>query len=501
MDEQAILQMRGIHKSFGATKALKGVDLDIMRGRVNAVVGSNGAGKSTLMKTLAGIYEPDEGSILFDGRDIAGLSPIRLQALGIQVVHQVLHIVGSMTVLENILLANPPLRNGLLRWKKGAETVREILRSIDFPLELSLPAGALSVSQQQFVILARALIHQPKVLVLDEPTARLGMEETQKLFTLIRTLKEQGVTIIYISHRMEEIYAISDRISVFRDGRHVLSEDTARLPESALVQAMLGKQMDTFFPKTDAPVGDEVLAIEGLRCGGSLNGVDLSVKSGEIVSLVGAVGAGKTEILECLFGLRHGDAGRILFQGKPLAGNHSPSRAISLGMALIPEDRALQGMIGDYAVRENLSSVDMAQACRGGMLSRKKENALAQALVERLDVRPPDISYVMTGLSGGNQQKVVIGKWLTEGYPLYLMDEVTAGVDIEAKAEIYKIMGEIAKKGGAVLLATGDIEEALGVSDRIIVLYKGRIVCQVQPRDATKDILLSAIMGGGGHAQ
>lgn len=501
MNDQVILQMRNIHKSFGATKALKGVDLDIIRGRVNAVVGSNGAGKSTLMKTLAGIYRPDEGKILLDGRDITGLSPLRLQALGIQVVHQVLNIVGSMSVLENILLANPPLHGGVLRWKAGADTVRDILRRIDFPLELSLPAGSLSVSQQQFVILARALIHQPKVLVLDEPTARLGMEETQKLFKLIRILKEQGTTIIYISHRMEEIYTICDRISVFRDGAHVLSEDTARLSEGELVQAMLGKRMDTFFPKVEAKLGGEVLAVEGLRYKDRLNGVDLCVKSGEIVSLVGAVGAGKTEILDCLFGLRREDGGRMTFRGKQLPKGHSASRAIALGMALIPEDRAAQGMIGEYEVRENLSSIDMAQACRGGILKSGKENALAETLVQRLDVRPHDIHYVMTGLSGGNQQKVVIGKWLTGDYPLYLMDEVTAGVDIEAKAEIYKIMGEIVLKGGAVLLATGDIEEAMGVSDRVIVLYKGKIVYQAKPEDTTKDDILAYIMGGGGHAQ
>lgn len=496
-----ILQMRNIHKSFGATKALKGVDLDIIRGQVNAVVGSNGAGKSTLMKTLAGIYRPDEGKILFDGRDITGLSPLKLQEAGIQVVHQVLNIVGSMTVLENILLANPPLKHGILRWKTGASTVQETLKRIDFPLNLSAPAGSLSVSEQQFVILARALIHQPKVLVLDEPTARLGMEETQKLFKLIRTLKEQGTTIIYISHRMEEIYTICDRISVFRDGMHVLSEDTDKLSESALVQAMLGKQMDTFFPKADAEIGDELLRIQDLRYQNKLDGVTLNVRSGEIVSLVGAVGAGKTEILNCLFGLCRADGGSMTVRGQAVGARHSVRRAIDLGMALIPEDRATQGMIGDYAVRENLSSIDMRKVSRGGVIKRGKENELAQSLVQRLDVRPNDIHYIMTGLSGGNQQKVVVGKWLTNEYPLYLMDEVTAGVDIEAKAEIYKIIGQIAQKGGAVVLATGDIEEAMGISDRMIVLYKGKIVLETKPSETTKDDILAYIMGGGSRAQ
>lgn len=496
-----ILQMRNIHKSFGATKALKGVDLDIIRGQVNAIVGSNGASKSTLMKTLAGIYRPDEGTILLDGQDITGLTPLKLQELGIQVVHQVLNIVGSMTVLENILLANPPVRRGLLSWKAGEERVRTILKQIDFPLDLNAPAGSLSVSQQQFVILARALVHQPKVLVLDEPTARLGMEETQKLFSLIRTLKQQGATIIYISHRMEEIYTICDRISVFRDGTHVLSQSVDQLSEAQLVQAMLGKQMDTFFPKAQAQVGQEVLQIQDLRYRNRLNGVSLNVRAGEIVSLVGAVGAGKTEILECLFGLRHADGGKMVLRGAELPRSYSARHAIHLGMALIPEDRASQGMIGDDTVRANISSVDMPKVCKGGVFIRAKEDRLAKSLVDRLDVRPNDIHYIMTGLSGGNQQKVVVGKWLTSDYPLYLMDEVTAGVDIEAKAEIYKIIGQIAEKGGAVLLATGDIEEAMGISDRIIVLYKGRIVYESSPAQTTKDDLLARIMGGGSRAQ
>lgn len=497
----AILQMRNIHKSFGATKALRGVDLDIMRGQVNAIVGSNGAGKSTLMKTLAGIYRADEGTILFDGTDITGFAALKRQEMGIQVVHQVLNIVGSMSVLENILLAEPPVQKGILRWKTGAEQVQDILKQIDFPLDLYASAGSLSVSQQQFVILARALIHQPKILVLDEPTARLGMEETQKLFQLIRTLKQQGTTIVYISHRMEEIYTICDRISVFRDGTHVLSRETDRLGESELVQAMLGKKMDTFFPKADAEIGDELLAIQGLCYQNRLRGVDLSVHKGEIVSLVGAVGAGKTEILECVFGLRSKDGGSIVFCGEELTRRHRAERAIARGMALVPEDRASQGMIGDYTVCENISSVDMSKVCSKGVLRRGREQALASEMVDRLDVRPKDIHYVMTGLSGGNQQKVVVGKWLTGEHPLYLMDEVTAGVDIEAKAEIYRIIGQIAQQGGAVLLATGDIEEAMGISDHIIVLYKGKAVLKAKPEETTKDDLLAYIMGGGRRAQ
>jgi len=489
--------MEGIHKHFGATHALRGADLSVWAGEVHAIVGSNGAGKSTLMKVLAGVHKPESGHIWFNGADIVGREPAQMQRLGIHVVHQVLGIVGSMSVLENILLADPPLNNGLLNWRAGSVTVRKTLSRIGFSLDLKLPAGKLSVSEQQFVILARALSHQPKLLVLDEPTARLGMQETKMLFELIRTLKEQGTTVLYISHRIEEIYAISDRISVFRDGVCIRTDTSDRFPEGELVQAMLGKKMDVFFPKVDAPVGEELLRMDGLRLGDRLNGVNLEIRSGEIVSLVGAVGAGRTEILQCLFGMAKPDGGTIEFKGRVI-NRRMPNKAMRDGIALIPEDRTRQGMIGGFGVSENLTGIDMKRILSMGLLSKRRERELAESLIRRFDVRPPVASQAMTKLSGGNQQKVVVGKWMAQMvYQLYLMDEVTAGVDIEAKAEIYRIMGEIVQSGGAVLLATGDIEEAMGVSDRLVVLYKGRVVKQTRPAETTKDEMLSCMMGGG----
>lgn len=449
--KRPILEIQNITKTFGATKALTDVSLTILEGEVHAIVGSNGAGKSTLMKLLSGLYPPDSGAIVYAGRDIAGRPPLEMQRMGIQTVHQALNIVGSMTVLENILLAKPPLKRGFLRWQDGKPDVVKALEQIDFPLDLRMTAERLSVSQQQFVILARAIINGAKVLILDEPTARLGLEETNKLFALIRRLKQQGTTILYISHRMEEIFTISDRISIFRDGRLVCTENAGELSEEALVSAMLGKKLDAFFPKVKADIGEDILQIGDLHCMNRVHGVSMRVRSGEIV-------------------------------------------------ALVPEDRAGQGMIGEYAVRENISSVDMRKISRRGALNRRLEDRLAEEMVAALDVRPADIRYLMTALSGGNQQKVVVGKWLTGDYTLYLMDEVTSGVDIQAKASLYTIMGEIVQKGGAVLLCTGDIEEALGIADRIIVLFKGRIIHETAPEATTKDELLSYIMGGGADA-
>ena len=497
---EVILKIRGVTKTFGATIALSDASLDIMRGEVHAVVGSNGAGKSTLMKLLSGLYAPDSGSIEYMGSDIAGLEPLAVQRLGIQTVHQVLNIVGSMTVLENILISNPPMKANILLWKKGLPDVMETLSTIDFPLDLKMPAERLSVSQQQFIIIARAIISGARVLILDEPTARLGLEETNKLFSLIRKLKRQGTTVLYISHRMEEIYAISDSISVFRDGRLVLSKKTSDLSSDELVSAMIGRKLEVFFPKAETEIGTELLRIEDLYDAGHVHGVSLNVNRGEIVALIGAVGAGKTEIVNCIFGILQPQSGRIVIKGAQMSLNHSPADMIRAGLALIPEDRFLQGMVSDYTVSENISSVDMSKASVHGVLLRAREDSLARGIVSALDIRPNDVHKPMTALSGGNQQKVVLGKWLTDEYCVYLMDEVTAGVDIQAKAAIYGIMGEIVKKGGAVLLSTGDIEEALGVADRIIVLFKGKIIFETARDTTSKDELLTYIMGGGANA-
>jgi ABC-type sugar transport system ATPase subunit len=497
MDTNAVfLQMRGIKKSFGATHALKGVDLDIRANEVHAIVGANGAGKSTLMKMLAGIYAPDEGTVVFHGEDITGLSPVETQRKGIQVVHQVLNIVPSLSVLENILLAKPPAKQGFLFWKAGEKKVRETLNLLDFPLDLTIPAGFLSVSEQQFIIFARAIVNETKVLVLDEPTARLSLEETNKLFAVIKKMREKGTTIVYISHRMEEIYTISDRISVFRDGICVKTEHTDNFTENDLISSMLGKRIEVFFPKKERVKGNELLCVKNLRYQDRIHGIDLHIKKGEIVSLVGAVGGGQTDTLNCIYGIIHADSGEIRFNGENLPLKHTPASAIKRGIALIPEDRAVEGMISDYNIKNNITSIKMAQIAKRQILSAPLETKLAEKMVNLLKIIPPDINYLMSSLSGGNQQKVVIGKWLTESYKLYLMDEVTAGVDIGAKAEIYKLMGDIVEVGASILLSTGDIEEALGISDRIIVFFKGKVFKELFPKDTTKDKLLTYIMGG-----
>lgn len=496
-EEKVVLRMRGIKKSFGATWALKGVDMDICDNEIHAVVGSNGAGKSTLMKILAGEYIPDEGQLFYLDKNITGMVPHQIQSQGIEVVHQVLNIVDSMSVMENILLSSLSAKHGFLTWRDGEDRVKQVLDYIGVSLDYHRKAGTLSISEQQFVILARAVIHRPKVLVLDEPTSRIGMEETEKLFALMKKLKENGTTTIYISHRMEEIYKVCDKISVFRDGIRIDTKKTADFPEDQLVSKMLGKKLDAFYPKIQSEIGKDVLTVKGLKYQDKVNGVSFTVKRGEIVSLVGAVGAGKTEIINSVFGIHRLDAGEIAVNGKSVSKGLTPKKAIRQGIALVPEDRALQGMIGDYNIRNNLTSIRMKNISGYGFLNDRKEKSLAHKISDRLMVSPNDIEYTVKSLSGGNQQKVVIGKWLIDSYRVYLLDEVAAGVDVGAKSEIYKLLGELVGKGAGVLLATGDIEEAIGMSDRIIVLYKGRVVKDVRPQEVSKDELLTLIMGGG----
>jgi ABC-type sugar transport system ATPase subunit len=494
--DNVVVRIRNVKKYFGATKALNGIDLEICANEIHAIVGSNGAGKSTLMKTLAGEFVPDEGRLNYLEEDITGLSPLEIQKKGIQVVHQVLNIAESMSILENILFACPPTKNGILNWNEGKDKVQEILNFIGIDFDLEKTAGSLSISEQQFVILARALINKPKVLVLDEPTSRIGMEETKKLFEVIRKLKAHGTTTIYISHRIEEIYRICDKISVFRDGKRIDTRATKDLPKEELITMMLGKKLEVFFPKTDVEVGNEVLKVTNLKYKDKLNNINFSVKHGEIISIVGAVGAGKTEIINIIFGIIKPDGGEVFIENQPVFPNHSPGKAIKCGIGLIPEDRAVQGMIGNYSVKNNLTAINMQNVSRNGFIDPKKESALAQGLNNKLSVTPNDINYVINSLSGGNQQKVVIGKWLADSYKLYLLDEVTAGVDIGAKSEIYGLLGELAKEGAGVVLATGDIEEAIGLSDRILIIYKGKIVKEVDPRRTSKDEILAYIMGG-----
>lgn len=407
MSKSCILDMKQIEKRFGGVNALRGVDLQIYEGEVHGIVGENGAGKSTLMKILGREMKENNGSISFRGEPINDLSPWEIQDHGIMTVHQELNIIGSLNIGQNILLGNPPTKNlGLLNWKAGYPQAKKVLNLVSNSLSIEQSAGNLSAAQSQLVILARALVQNPQVLILDEPTARLGLEETEQLFKLLEILKQKQVTIIYISHRLEEIYRVCDRVTVLRDGLKVLTAGTSEISQEELVRQMIGREVEQLVPKRKTDKGNAVVEVMNLTYGAAVKNLSFSVKEGELVGLVGAVGAGKSEVLQLLFGAENPDSGKIRI-GSENKFIQKPADALKAGIAYVPENRSDEGLVLDFAVRENLTLVNLSSFSQMGFIQRKKEQEKALELIERLQIKTPDSNTSVKSLSGGNQQKVV----------------------------------------------------------------------------------------------
>jgi ribose transport system ATP-binding protein len=497
--DNPVLKLEGIKKSFGGVHALKGVDLEIYKGETHALVGENGAGKSTLMKILLGELRAGEGKIELNNIDITHKSTRDLEHLGIQCVHQVLNVVPSMTVAENIMLGIPITRFVFLDWKRGYEKAENALKMVSDSLKLTDIVEKLSASEKQLVVLARSLISNPTLLILDEPTSRLGHEESERLFSILDSLKKKGITMIYISHRLEEIYRLSDRVTVLRDGYKIITEEIGNLTTEKLVKHMIGYDLAEHISKREIENIKEqeepVLKVNNLTYEQKVSGITFNVKQGEIVGLVGAVGAGKSEVLKMIFGALKPTGGSIALQND-IKKFRSPGEAINAKIALVPEDRQQEGFVGDFSVMENISLADHKNQFKKGIINAKNEEDLAVEIINKLSITPQMPHLSVKSLSGGNAQKVVIGKWLTQKRCLYLFDEVTAGVDVGAKYEIYQIIRQFTKKGAGVILATSDINEALGLCDRLLIFYKGRIIAEANPGKTSREEILTYIMGG-----
>jgi len=492
------LEMLHITKEFPGVVALDDVSFSCQVGEVHALVGENGAGKSTLMKILAGVYHPDHGEIRIKGRPVQLNNPAEAQRMGIGIIYQEFNLLPWLTVAENILVGGlPRTQLGLVDWKRAHEEAQRALDRLGVCLDLRDRVLDLSVAQQQLVEIAKVLSLRTdlNIIIMDEPSAVLAGHELEQLFQVIRTLRSQGVTVVYISHRLDEVFQIAERVTVLRDGRVVGTGEVRDMDKPTLISMMVGHSLDETFPARRASIGGPLLQVRHLsssRLG--LQDINFVVHKGEILGLAGLVGAGRSELATALFGVAPVDSGEVLLDGRPVALNR-PRRAIDLGMALVPEDRKLYGLVLSQSVRHNISLVVLDRLKDFVLINEQRERELVVRQVEALDIRTPSVEQEVGYLSGGNQQKVVLAKWLCSAPKLIIMDEPTRGIDVGAKAEIYHLMRELAEKGASIIMISSELPEVIGMSDRILVMCRGRIAGELSREEATEERILALAIG------
>lgn len=493
--QKPALRLEGIVKTFPGVRALDGVSITVMPGEVHALMGENGAGKSTLMKVLGGLHQPDEGEIIVSETPVVMASPLDAKSKGIVFIHQELSLAEELSVAENIYLGElPKKRFGLVDWNKLYKQTNEILKKLNVGFDARSRVGSLSIANQQMVEIARALTVDAKAVIFDEPTASLTDAEKVVLFDVITDLKSHGVGIIYISHRMEEIFKITDRISVLRDGSYRGTLNTAETNEDEVTQLMIGRKLDLSRNASHHEIGDVALSVEDLSCGKLFRNISFDVRRGEVVGFYGLVGAGRTEIAETLFGLREPTSGTISIDGQETR-IHSPMDAISKGISLVPEDRKAQGLVLGMNCRDNMTLPQVSDLKAGPFVAEGAEIAIFDQYRDRLDIRTPGWRQLVGNLSGGNQQKIVIGKWLSMHPNVLIVDEPTRGIDVGSKAEIHNLIRELASQGYAVIVISSEMPEVLHVSDRIIAMYSGEIMRTFTSEEVTEDNLIQAISG------
>jgi ribose transport system ATP-binding protein len=497
-----ILELKDIVKVFPGVNALDGVNIDIVRGEIHALVGENGAGKSTLMKVLSGIYRPSSGNIYFNGKELVLENTKQAQELGITIIHQEFSLIPYLNSVENIFLGRElRKKNGLLDKKRMKETAQELLKRIDVEVDLEKSVDGLSVAEQQFIEIAKALSVNANFLILDEPTATLTQGEVKHLFDLMRTLKKNGVSMIFISHHMNEIFEIADRFSVLRDGKWIGTESTKKVTTNDIIRMMVGRDLNETFPeRTCFEVEKEVLLEVKKLKNKRVNDVSFKLNKGEILGICGLVGSGRTEVVRALIGADKTYYKEVYIKGEKVD-IKSPYDALEYSIALIPEDRKSQGLVLESSVKNNVSLSGLSKIVnRYNFINKIKEINIVKAYVSSLKIKTPDIDRLVKNLSGGNQQKVVIAKCLNTGCEILIFDEPTRGIDVGAKAEIYKLMRELVDKGISIIMISSELPEILGMSDRVLVMYKGKITGEISAKEANQEKIMYYATGGGINA-
>ena len=489
MDNNDILTLKNITKEFPGVKALDDVTINIERGTIHGLVGENGAGKSTLIKVLAGIYQPNKGEIILDGKPCRFNSPIEARRAGISVVHQEIKLAEPLSVAENMFLGNVQLKNGLVDWKGMRRRAWEIVEDLGMDIDINAQVSSLTVAKKQIVEIMHAINNNSRILIMDEPSAVLTDRELEVMFRIVKQLRDKGITIIYISHRLDEIFGLCSNVSVLRDGCHIDTIPVASVDRQGLINMMVGREMGQEYPKEVGNVGGTILEVKNLSRG-ILQDISFEVKSGEVLGISGLVGAGRTELARAILGIDKPESGEVYVRGKKVH-YRTFADAIRDGLGLIPEDRKLQGLVQIMSVKRNTTLVNMKRVLRAGVISSSLEEKLSKEYADKLHVVTPSMETEVQYLSGGNQQKVVIAKWLFQNSEILFLDEPTRGIDVGAKAEIYRLINRMAKEGKTIIMISSEMPELLGMCDRIMVMHEGHKMGELNAAEATQEKIMA----------
>ncbi len=495
-----VLELKNITKIFPGVKALDGVQFALKAGEIHALMGENGAGKSTFIKVITGVHKADAGEIWLDGKRVEFKGPKDAAAMGIAAIYQHVTAYPHLSVAENIFMGHEIKKGGFIQWKEMYAQADAYLRELEAGFDSTREMGSLSVAGQQMVEIAKAMSMKARIIIMDEPTAALTRQESERLYRISEKLRDEGAAIIFISHRFEDMYRLATKVTVFRDARYIGCYDVDGISNGDLIKAMVGREIQDMFPKPDIRPGKEVLRVEGLCREGYFQDIHFSVRRGEILGLTGLVGAGRTEVIQSIYGIHPAEKGRIWLEGEQVRIS-SPSQALSLGIGLLPEDRQRQGLILDWGIGRNITLTEIASLGRHGLTDEKAERMRAAELAEQVDTKAVSIFDKVSTLSGGNQQKVVVAKILASKLKLIILDEPTKGVDVGAKAEIYRIMGELAGQGYAIIMISSEMPEILGMCDRIAVMCEGRVTGELTRAEATQEAILRLAMAKHGRGE